>query len=141
MISDPAPPTPADLDRLSDACRAAPEEIAPQVALWEAVAALEQWFFVNRGSDDAPQPYAVAAPAGPMVCVFSSADRAAASARESGLVGAEDAVPLFSVPLPQALDWVASLAQGGVAGVVVDHPTIGAWTPLANLARLPRASS
>ncbi|WP_110205504.1 hypothetical protein [Nocardioides daejeonensis] len=126
----------ARLDRLSEACRAAPREIAPQVQLWKAVAALDRWFFINRGTVEAPKPYAVDAAQGAMLCIFSSAERASGAARTSGLIADGEPAPLFGVPLPEAVDWVLAFARGGVVGVVIDHPVLGAWTPLANLERL-----
>jgi len=136
MDSDTDPAVVAHLDRLSDACRAAPDDIAPQVELWTAVASLDRWFCINRGTAEAPKPYAVAAANGAMLCIFSSAERAGVAARQSGLVPEGEQVPLFAVPLPKAIDWAGSFAQSGVVGVVVDHPMLGAWTPLANLAQL-----
>ncbi|RUQ98280.1 hypothetical protein [Labedella endophytica] len=134
----------AVLDRLNAECLAAPGEIEPQIRLWTAVAALDQWILINRGSTDSPRPYALAAEAGNMVCIFSSPERAQAAAVTAGLVAADASVELIAVSLPGALDWLMSLGEHGVAGVTVDHPVIGAWTPLANLSMLrqdPTSSS
>lgn len=137
--SPPPEPTAAvlaQLDRLDAACRAAPGEIAPQVALWRAVTALDHWFFVNRGTPESPRPYALAAPQGAMLCAFSTAERARDAAHGAGLVAKGEPVPMFGMPLPGALDWATSLAAAGVVGVTIDHPRIGAWSPLQNLERL-----
>lgn len=136
LPSAPGREVSAELDRLNAACLAAPAEIEPQIRLWQAVAGLSHWFFINRGSTDNPRPYALAAEAGNMVCIFSTPERAQAAAHGAGLVPADAAVQLLSVPLPAALDWMVSLGEYGVAGVTVDHPEIGAWTPLGNLPRL-----
>ncbi|MFB2585393.1 hypothetical protein [Herbiconiux liukaitaii] len=132
---DPSPAVLAELDRLNAACQAAPADIPPQIALWTAVAALDRWVFINRGTAEAPRPYAIAADEGHMLCIYSSATRAAATARSSGFVAADEAAALFSVPLPAALDWVLSFGERGVVGVVIDYPELGAWSPLRNLAR------
>jgi hypothetical protein len=71
-----------------------------------------------------------------MICLYSSAGRAAEAARALGLVAADDAVPLFGVPMPTAIDYVASFARAGVVGVTLDHPRIGHHIPLANLGLL-----
>lgn len=126
----------AELDRLNAACLAAPTEIDPQIRLWRAVTGLSHWFFINRGSADSPRPYALGAEAGNMVCIFSTPDRAQAAAEAAGLIAPGSAAELLRVPLPVALDWIVSLGEYGVAGVTIDHPQIGAWTPLANLPRL-----
>lgn len=129
----------AELDRLNEACRAAPQEIEPQIALWSAVASLDEWVFVNRGTAEQPRPYALAAEAGHLVCVYSTAERARAGALANGLVPDSEVVPMFSMPLPAALEWVLELGAAGVAGVTVDYPQLGAWTPLPNLARFRQA--
>lgn len=126
----------AVIDRLSDASRAAPTEIEPQIKLWTAVAALDRWFFIDRGTPEAPRPYSLAAPGGTMLCIYTSAERAAEAARANGLVAEGAAVPMFAVPLPDAIAWVTSFGSAGVVGVTLDYPRIGAWCPLPNLARL-----
>ena len=135
-MTDPSDAVLAELDRLDAAVGAAPGDIGAQINLWRAVAALEQWFFINRGTAESPRPYAIAAQAGQMLCIFSSAGRAQHTARSSGLVSADDPVPLFSIPLPAAIDWALSLGQVGVAGVTIDYPQLGTWSPLPNLAGL-----
>ena len=133
-----------EIERLSSECRAAPEEIEPQVRLWKAIAALEQWFFINRGADDNPRPYAIAAEAGIMVCIYSSPERASEAALGAGLTSGDEPMSLVRVPMPAALDWVVALGERGVVGVTIDHPRVGAWTPVANLPRLrqdPTSSS
>ena len=139
-MTDPSDAVLAELDRLDAAVGAAPGDIAAQIRLWKAVAALEHWVFINRGTPESPRPYAIAADAGQMLCIFSSASRAQQTAHGSGLVSADDPVPLFSVPLPAAIDWALSLGQYGVAGVTIDYPQLGTWSPLPNLAGLREQS-
>jgi len=139
-MTDPSDAVLAELDRLDAAVGAAPGDIGAQIRLWKAVAALEHWVFINRGTPESPRPYAIAADAGQMLCIFSSASRAQQTAHGSGLVSADDPVPLFSVPLPAAIDWALSLGQYGVAGVTIDYPQLGTWSPLPNLAGLREQS-
>jgi hypothetical protein len=130
----------AELERLNAACVAAPGDVEPQIALWRAVAGLESWVFINRGTAEQPRPYALAAEAGHMLCLYSSAARAQDAAHSSGLVPAGEPVALFAVPLPAAIDWALSFGERGVVGVTLDYPQIGAWCPLPNLARLRPSS-
>jgi hypothetical protein len=138
MTHDTDPTMLAELDRLDQAVRTAPAgDTTAQIALWRQATRLESWFFIARGPSDQPRPYAVAAEQGPMICLYSSAGRAAEAARALGLVAAEgDTVPLFAVPMPTAIDYVASFGAAGVVGVTLDHPRIGHHIPLANLSLL-----
>ncbi|WP_106614059.1 hypothetical protein [Saccharothrix carnea] len=138
MTRDNSPETVAELDRLDKAVRAAPAgDTTAQIALWRQTTALEHWFFIARGSADRPRPYAVAAEQGPMICLYSSAARANEAARALGLLDSEDgAAPLFGVPMPTAIDYVASFGQTGVVGVALDHPRLGHHIPLTNLGLL-----
>ncbi|GHH54386.1 hypothetical protein GCM10017774_69360 [Lentzea cavernae] len=137
MIKDNNPEVVAELDRLDGAIRAAPAgDTTAQIALWRQVTALEHWFFLARGSAEQPRPYAVAAEQGSMICLYSSATRAKEAGQALGLADAEGGVPLFGVPVPAAIDYVASFGQVGVFGVTLDHPRLGHYIPLANLGLL-----
>jgi hypothetical protein len=138
MTTDNDPAAVAELDRLDEAVRAAPAgDTTAQMALWRQTTRLETWFFIARGPEDRPRPYAVGAAQGPMVCLYSSAARAQEAARALGLVADDGAaVPLFGVPVPDAIDYVASFGAAGVVGVTLDHPRIGHHVPLANLGLL-----
>lgn len=135
---EPRPEVLAELDRLNGACLASPGDIGPPIRLWTAVVALDNWVCIDRGTPGEPRPFAVTVEAGPMVCIYSSASRARAAAHAGGLVPEGAAVPVFAVPLPGALDWAMSFGERGVVGVTIDHPQIGAWCPLPDLALLER---
>ncbi|KAA1424811.1 hypothetical protein FE697_002530 [Mumia zhuanghuii] len=132
---DNTPEMVAEIDRLDEAVRAAPAgDTTAQIALWQQVTRLEHWFFIARGSAEQPRPYSVASAQGPMICLYSSAARATDAARALGVADPDGApVPLFGVPMPAAIDYVASYGQAGVVGVTLDHPRIGHYIPLANL--------
>lgn len=134
MTVEPSPQSVAEIDRLDQVCRDRAGEIEPQIELWKAVTALEFWVCINRGTPEVPRPYMLAAEAGPMLCVFSSATRAKESALINGLIAPDELVSLFSVPLPAALDWAMSFGEHGVTGVAIDYPKLGSWCPLPNLA-------
>ena len=138
MTRDNNPEMVAELDRLDEAVRRAPAgDTTAQIALWRQVTGLEHWFFIARGPADQPRPYLVAAEQGPMICLYSSAARATDAARALGLADEKGApAPLLGVPMPAALDYVASFGQAGVFGVTLDHPRLGHFIPLANLGLL-----
>lgn len=138
MTRDNDPAAVAELDRLDEAVRSAPAgDTSAQIALWRQAARLGTWFFIARGPEDQPRPYAVAADQGPMICLYSSAPRADEAARALGLAAeGTGSVPLLGVPVPTAIDYVASFAAAGVVGVALDHPRIGHHIPLGNLALL-----
>ncbi|MCC8247668.1 hypothetical protein [Saccharothrix luteola] len=138
MTRDNSPEAVAELDRLEEAVKAAPAgDTTAQIALWRQATSLEHWFFIARGSADRPRPYAVAAEQGSMICLYSSAARANEAARALGLLDPEgDAAPLLGVPMPAAIDYVASFGQAGVFGVTLDHPRLGHYIPLTNLGLL-----
>ncbi len=135
MTGDNSPEMVAELDRLDEAVRAAPTgDTAAQIALWRQVTCLAHWFFIARGSTGGPRPYAVASGQGPMICLYSSSARANEAAGAFGLVDSgSGTVPLYSVPMPAAIDYVASFAKSGVVGVTLDHPRLGHYIPLPNL--------
>ncbi|MDR6198145.1 hypothetical protein QE374_000054 [Microbacterium sp. SORGH_AS428] len=113
-----------ELDLRKEAFRAATGNTEAERAVWEAAAKLPDWFIVNRGTPEQPMPGGFQFDGvGTLIGIYSTAERAAD-------VGGMDAT-LLAVPLPQALAWLASFAQSGVAGVVLDSP--GPWTSLSNL--------
>ena len=123
-VIENAPVMVEELDRRKAALAAAPGDPQAEMAVWEAAAQLGLWHVVNRGTPDEPRPSGFELDGtGRLLGVYSTRERAGAVAGAGGSV--------LSVPMPQALDWLASFAQHGAAGVVLDHP--GPWTPLANL--------
>ncbi len=109
-----------------------------EIDLWRAVVRLPEWFFIARGEADKPRPYGVALEAGPVICMYSRAERAHEAAEMLGLLGESGSTPLMTVPMPAALDWIQSFAAAGVFGLALDHPQVGHYVPLANLAFLKR---
>lgn len=113
-----------ELDRRKAALASAPGAPQAEMALWESAAQLGVWHVVNRGTPDQPSPSGFEIDGiGRLLAVYSTRARAAAVAGEGGTV--------LAVPMPQALDWLASFASRGVTGITLDHP--GPWTPLPNL--------
>lgn len=134
MTRDNDPAILAELDRLDEAVRKAPaDDTEPQIALWQTVTELDHWFFIQRGTPEDPRPYGVAFDHGPTICLYSCAARAAEAAESLGLVGEGEEAPLFGVPMPEAIDYVAAFGETGVTGVALDHPQIGHYIPMENL--------
>lgn len=122
----------AEIDRLADAYRAAPEDRATMDALWRAVYALDSWIFIARGELDAPQPFIAEFEPGPLLLAFTTPERA----KEGAIaVGRDEAFAenLLSVPLPAAIEWAAQYSPHGVAGILFDVSSQGYFAPLTNL--------
>lgn len=124
------------IDRLDQMCKASPKEVAPQVKLWEAVASLPYWICINRGTPQAPRPFMLAGQSGPILCVFTTPQRARQAALSVGIIQEGDPLILFAPPLPGAMDWAMSFEKYGVTGLTIDYPRIGVWSSLTNLAHL-----
>lgn len=122
----------AAIDAAAEALRNAPDSFAAMDGLWRAVYALPSWAFIARGTDDAPTPFVGELDAGPMVFAFTTLGRAREGALSAGLDD-DDASKVLSVPLPGAIEWLASFAESGVRGVVFDLPRFGYFAPLQNL--------
>ncbi|GAA4811475.1 SseB family protein [Nocardioides caeni] len=128
-VIENAPVLVEELDRRNAALAAAPGDRDAEMAFWQAAAQLGIWYVVNRGTPEAPQPSGFAQPGiGNLLGVYSTRERAGAVAGPGST--------FLGVPMPQALDWLASFGQHGVAGIVMDHP--GPWLPLGNLSFLKR---
>lgn len=132
---DPDPQIVAEIDRRAALVRAEPESFAAMDGLWRAVFGLERWIFIARGSDEAPSPFAAELDRGPVVFAFTTAERARVGGLVNGL-SEEDSTRLLAVPLPAAIEWVASLSAVGVSGITFDVPEAGYYAPLENLLRM-----
>lgn len=129
---DPTDDTIAGIDAAAEALRATPDSFAAMDRLWRAVYGLSHWAFVARGTDEAPTPFVGELAAGPMVFAFTTVGRAHDGALSAGL-DEEAASRVLAVPLPGAIEWLASFADSGVRGVVFDLPRFGYFAPLQNL--------
>jgi hypothetical protein len=129
---DPSPEEVADIDRRAAALKEEPESFAAMDALWRAVYSLDRWIFIARGTDDQPAPYAGELPQGPMLFAFTTGERARTAALGMGL-SEDEASKLLAVPLPAAIEWVASFSSVGVKGITFDFPAAGYFAPLENL--------
>lgn len=126
-VIENAPVLVEELDRRKAAM--SPGDQQAEMAFWEAASKLGIWYVVNRGTQDDPRPSGFEVPGtGKLLGVYSTPERAGEVAGTGGT--------FLGVPTPQALDWLASFAAQGVAGIVMDHP--GPWIPLATLGYLKR---
>ena len=128
-MTENAPALVEELDRRKAAMAAAPGDADVEQAFWRAAAQLRVWYVVNRGTPEAPRPSGFAAPGiGNLLGVYSTPERAGAVAGAGST--------FLGVPMPEALHWLASFEEHGVAGVVMDHP--GPWLALGTLGYLER---
>lgn len=124
-----APVLVEELDRRNATLAASPGDREAEMAFWQAATRLGIWYVVNRGTPEDPRPSGFTQPGiGNLLGVYSTRDRAGAVAGPGST--------FLGVPMPQALRWLASFGEQGVAGIVMDHP--GPWLPLANLSYLER---
>lgn len=129
---DPAPEVVVEIDRLAAALRAAPQDPGAMHSLWRAIYGLEHWLFIARGEPQSPRPYAITHERGPLVLAFTTAARARSAGVANGL-SADESGAILSVPLPGAVDWTASMNEGGVIGLVVDYGELDLVAPITNL--------
>lgn len=129
---DPAPDVIAEIDRLVAVSRNAPQDMAAMDAMWRALYALDAWLFLARGELDAPRPWSLSLPEGPMVLAFTTAARAQEAGRAAGF-SEEEVAHILAVPMPGAIEWVAGLGSAGLVGVVFDYGVSAAFAPLRNL--------
>lgn len=112
------------LDALAANAREKPTENAAQAAMWQEVFALENWFFIPRGSQGGFNPYAITMDLGPAVLAFTTPSRAAHFAQTQGLEGADQ---VLGVPAHAAAAALGDLAAAGIELVHFD-PQNGAFT-------------
>ncbi|WP_156251060.1 hypothetical protein [Pseudactinotalea terrae] len=129
---DRAPEVVATIDRRAAALRAAPQDPGAMDGVWRAVYGLEHWLFIARGEPQRPTAYAIVHEQGPLVLAFTTAARARSGGMANGL-SEDEAGLIMQVPLPGAIEWAASMAAGGVTGLVVDYGTLDLFAPIANL--------
>src|SRR5690606_1896887 len=127
----------AEIDRRSATFRAAQHDQNAMDALWRAIYDLEHWLFIPRGQMDAPTPFAIHHDRGPLLLAFTTPDRARHAALLSGLPE-DEAGMVLAVPMPGAVGWAASPAEGGVTGMVVDYGTLDLVAPIGNLVPMQR---
>lgn len=126
-VIENAPVLVEELDRRKAAM--SPGDQRAEMAFWEAASKLGIWYVVNRGTRDDPRPSGFEVPGtGKLLGVYSTRERAGEVAGTGST--------FLGVQTPQALDWLASFAEHGVTGIVMDHP--GPWIPLATLGYLER---
>jgi hypothetical protein len=103
------------------------------LAFWNAYFRLPHWLLIARGEEGNISPFVVVARDKPTVLVFSDAEAAKAIGIAAGLPEAE-ASKLIALPLPGAIEFVASFAQHGVQAVQFDaHVDGGIVIPIGNL--------
>jgi hypothetical protein len=106
------------------------------LAFWNAYFRLPHWLLIAQGEEGGISPLVVVAGGRPTVLVFSDAEAAKATGIAAGLSEPE-ASRLIALPLPGAIDLVASFGQHGVLAVQFDaHVDGGIVIPIGNLPQM-----
>ena len=111
----PAPPPETEIDLLAVSARERMTDVPTQAALWQAVFALEHWFFIPRGEGAQMKPYAEQTVSGPAIIAFTTPQRAKAYA-DTRELGETD--KLLGIP-PVA--GIGALEQFTTAGIRIVH--------------------
>jgi len=106
------------------------------LAFWNAYFRLPHWLLIARGEEGSISPFVVVAHEKPTMLVFSDAESATRIGLAAGLSESEASM-LIALPMPGAIDLVASFAQHGVQAVQFDaHVEGGIVIPIGNLPQM-----
>jgi hypothetical protein len=119
-------------DSLAEAVRTDPST-ENQEKLWSATFSLERWWFVQRGSDDNPQPFVGVHQDQPFLMAFTSAERAREFAVTNGIAAADEEVLVLALAPLEAVVQAPVWLQQGIAAITFDHGISGYFAPLGNL--------
>ncbi|MBF4599258.1 hypothetical protein ITJ55_00380 [Frigoribacterium sp. VKM Ac-1396] len=108
-----------------------------QADLWDAIFALDRWWFVARGELPDVQPLVAEVDGRPMVLAFTSPERARQHGLARGLSD-DEAGRLLALPSAGFVDDAAALERTGVFGVLVDVQGRGPFAPLGALEAMRR---
>lgn len=111
----PVPPAETEIDLLAASARDHVADVPTQAALWQAVFALEHWFFIPRGEGAEMKPYAEQGASGPAIIAFTTPQRASAYAEARGLGETEK---LLAIPPATG---IGALEQFTAAGIRIVH--------------------
>ena len=110
-------------DRFDLWVRKARQEAVPERQvdlLLGSLFALRDWYFLNRESEDRPEPAMVDLQGETHLLVFSEAGRVNDFAEESGLCQCGDRAEFFSVPALKAAEYCRRFRAVGAAGILVN---------------------
>lgn len=113
------------------------DDIDAQADLWDAIFALDRWWFVARGELPDVQPLVAEVDGRPMVLAFTSPERARQHGLARGLPD-DEAGRLLALPSAGFVDDAAALERTGVFGVLVDVQGRGPFAPLGALEAMRR---
>ncbi|PFG19476.1 hypothetical protein [Serinibacter salmoneus] len=115
-------------------------ESVAQLAAWQDAFGLEKWFFIARGSDEEPTPFAMQIEERGVVATFTSPERAVAFAAASGLPE-EEGRRLLAVPVDRVTDLLMGYMESGVDTLVLDPGTQDAALLLAALPHVKKLAA
>lgn len=115
-------------------------ESVAQLAAWQDAFDLETWFFIARGSDEEPTPFAMQLEGRGVIATFTSPERAVAFAAASGLPE-EEGRRLLAVPVDRVTDLLMGYLESGVDTLVLDPGTQDAALVLAALPHVKKLAA
>lgn len=108
-----------------------------QADLWDAIFALDRWWFIARGELPDVQPLVADVEGRPMFLAFTSPERARQHALARGLSD-DEAGRLLALPSAGFVDDAAAAERSGVFGVLFDVEGRGPYAPLGALEAMRR---
>lgn len=106
-------------------------------AVWRAIFALPRWHFVGRGQMPDVQPFCGVVEGRPMLCAFTSSDRALEFAKKQGLASGDGGYAILEMQVEAASAYAVKLGAKGVQAVVFDDSVGGGiYAALQNLVHM-----
>lgn len=85
-----------------------------------ALAGLKEWYFLNVGTKESPQPAEIEMEGAAYLLLFSDAGRIEEMAGESGLLQPGGPLPVIAIPTGRAMSWCLERREAGCAGLLVN---------------------
>lgn len=119
-----------EIDLLAVSAREHVSDVPTQAALWQAVFALEHWFFIPRGEGAQMKPYAEQSASGPAIIAFTTPQRAKeyADTRQLG-----DTDKLLGIPTASAIGALEQFTDAGIRIVHFDPQHASFFAPVDRL--------
>ena len=98
-----------------------------------ALAALREWYFLNQGTKENPQPAKVEMEGTNWLLLFSAAGRMEELLREKGQFQPGEPLPVIAIPTESAMTWCLEDGNTDCAGLMVNPGEAGALIPMDHL--------
>jgi len=100
-----------------------------------ALAGLTEWYFLNLGTKESPQPAETEMENAPYLLLFSDVERIDELVGESGRWQRGDPLSVIAMPTATAMSWCLERRSAGCAGVLVNPGEDAFAFPMEQLAR------